>query len=101
MQVPEVIVFGDFRKILANFISGGMISQSEKHVEIYRNMVAKWIDRYYNNVENLAFARAQAEEATHKAYKLQELLNRISAMETPNANSTVKRMANTAREIIE
>lgn len=75
------------REKLADLISGGELSRlrfSER---------ARW--------EEAIFAEDQARGATHKAYLLQERLNRIADMETPSANATVRRMAKTAREALE
>jgi hypothetical protein len=72
------------RERLADWISGGALTRARisEHEE--------W--------EAAIFAEAQARNASLKAYVLQERLNRIAAMETPNANATVKRMAKIARE---
>ena len=46
------------------------------------------------------FAEAQSREQSHRAYLLQEKLNRIAACETPSANGTVRRMARIARDAL-
>jgi hypothetical protein len=75
-----------FRYKLANWISGGRITF--------------WQDQYTIQYIRAETAEAQAREQSHRAYVLQERLNRIAAMETPNANATVRRMAKLAREAI-
>lgn len=82
------------RERIADLISGGSLTRAkhdarESRAEAYGYMV------------KFKFSEAQAREQSHRAYILQDRLNRIEACETPNANGTVRRMARIAREAME
>jgi hypothetical protein len=70
------------RERLADWISGGLVSG------------------YYACRDARVFADAQARDQMGRAYLLQERLNRIAAMETPNCAPIGKRMAKIAREAL-
>lgn len=79
---------------IADWISGGALTRAkhdgrEARAEAYGYMV------------KFKFSEAQAREQSHRAYLMQERLNRIAACETTNANGTVRRMARIAREAME
>lgn len=76
----------NLRYKLANWISGGRITF--------------WQDQYTIQYFRADTAEAQAREQSHRAYLLQECLNRIAAQEKPTSNATVRRMARMAREAI-
>lgn len=82
------------RARIADWISGGARWRAKDDVGYtrmkYQDVLAKW-----------CFYEAQAREQSHRAYLMQERLNRIAACETPNANGTVRRMARIAREALE
>lgn len=63
------------------------------------NAVA-WFNSWQQECCRVTMAVAQAHEATAKAYLLQEQLNRIAAMETPNCAPIGKCMAQVAREAL-
>lgn len=82
------------REHIADWISGGALTRAkhdgrDARAEAYGYMV------------KFKFSEAQAREQSHRAYLMQERLNRIAACETPNASSTVRRMARIAREAME
>lgn len=79
----------NLRYKLADWISGGALSLAKVKERIWRAETHK-----------LMLYEAQAHEQSHRAYLLQERLNRIAACETPSANATVRRMARMAREAI-
>ena len=82
------------RERIADWISGGALTRAKHDADYawseYQDVLAKW-----------SFSEAQAREQSHRAYLMQERLNRIAACETPNANATVRRMARIAREEME
>jgi hypothetical protein len=72
-----------------------------------RERIADWISggrlKFWRQESNdgwlIAIEReAQARSASHRAYLMQEQLNRIAALETPKASHTVRKMAAIARE---
>lgn len=69
-----------FRERIADWISGGALTEARK------------------------IGRLHYENAVHldkMVYRFSLALNNIAAMETPSANSTVRRMARHARETME
>jgi len=79
----------NLREKIADFISGGALSLAKDKERLWRAETYK-----------LMLYEAQAREETHRAYLLQECLNRIAAQEKPTSNATVRRMARMAREAI-
>jgi len=82
------------RERIADWISGGALWMAKDEADY------AW-HKYQNALGKLEFSEAQAREQSHRAYLLQERLNRIAACETPRASSTVRRMARIAREATE
>jgi hypothetical protein len=66
-----------FRESLADWISGGEVTRTIDSLKVIHGLI---------------------EQKNHILVKQRQALRRIAAMETPNANATVKRMAKTARE---
>ena len=77
-----------------DWISGGALTRAKAAARECRSDEYKWRIR-------CDWAEAQAREQSHRAYLMQERLNRIAACETHNANATVRRMARIAREAME
>lgn len=80
-----------FREKLADWISGGALSQAKywrADAHYYRGL---WLHELGRGNDGMKAAAC-------KMSVLQERLHRIAAMETPGANATVRRMAKAARE---
>lgn len=82
------------RERIADWIGGGALTRA-------KHGMRQWRVDVYGYMDKLDFYEAQAREQSHRAYLMQERLNRIAACETPNANGTVRRMARIAREAME
>lgn len=82
------------RERIADWISGGAVTRAKHDAR------EGWAEAYKHMVK-FKFSEAQAREQSHRAYLMQERLNRIAACETPSASSTVRRMARIAREAME
>ena len=74
------------RERIADWISGGALTRAKHDARDARAEA-------YGYMVKFKFSEAQAREQSHRAYLMQERLNRIAACETPNANATVTRMA--------
>lgn len=69
-----------WRERLADWISGGALADARAETRLHEQL---W------------------EESSDREYLFSEAMRDIAAMETPNANATVKRMAKRAREALE
>jgi hypothetical protein len=79
------------RERIADWISGGEFALAKRGARMWRSAA-------YECMVKAKFAEAQARDQSHRAYLMQERLNRIAACETPSSNGTVRRMARIARE---
>ena len=82
------------RERIADWISGWALTRAKRDGREVRAEA-------YGYMVKFKFSEAQAREQSHRAYLLQERLNRIAACETTKANGTVRRMARIAREAME
>lgn len=76
-----------FRERLADIISGGALTRAREDADRHLSRGNRWLDYALQQSGHSAIYRG--------------LLQRIAAMETPNANATVRRMAKIAREALE
>lgn len=91
-----------FREKLADWISGGKLSQAAVDVERLRQLMKKSHDYYEENfAEFEKLSLGKISEAIRNLHAADAALREIIDQETPKANATVRRMAKIARKALE
>ena len=84
----------NWRERLADWISGGAVSNLRDELLWMKDWRDFWADQYQSSLD-------RTDAISRSNNRMDDALRAIAAMETPGANGTVKRMARAAREALE